>query len=147
MRTDAELAALVAAATEWEGTPFCANSARVGAGVCCHRLCGAIYTRAGWLPPLALPEGAPTAHGAAMERWLDDGPGAELFDRIFCDDPEPGDLIGFRIRDTVRHLGVMLPGGRLAHSTIGTGARIAPNIPPAFARRIAAVWRPRKLNP
>jgi cell wall-associated NlpC family hydrolase len=142
MKTPAELSALEAAAELWEGTPFCANSAALGAGVCCHRLCGAVYSAAGWTPPLALPEGAPAAHGAAMERWLDGPVGSALFRRVDVATREPGDLIGFRLCGNIRHLGILLTGGRFVHSTIGTGARIAPNIPPAFAKRIAAVWRP-----
>lgn len=142
MRTDAELAALDAAAARWEGTPFCANSAVRGGGVCCHRLCGALYAEAGWTPPLDLPGGSPTAHGAAIAQWLDGPEGSALFRRVPVGERAPGDLVGFALRGSVRHLGILLSRGRFVHSTIGTGARIAPNIPPAFAKRIAAVWRP-----
>lgn len=140
MRTPEELARLEAAARAWEGTPFCANSAVLGGGVCCHRLCCELYTGAGWLPALTVPAGAPTAQGRAMVEWLD-GAGSAFFSRVFGE-VEPGDLLGFRIRGEIRHLGVALPGGRLAHSTIGPGATIAPNLPRPLARRLGGVWRP-----
>lgn len=140
MRTPAELAALEAAAAAWEGTPFCANSAVRGGGVCCHRLCAAIYSDAGWVPALTVPAGSPTGQGRAMVAWLDGEEGRRVFARVSV--MEPGDLVGFRIHGEVRHLGVILPGFRMAHSTIGPGATIAPNIPKPWARRLGAIWRP-----
>lgn len=145
------LFALEAACLSWCGTPFCENSAVKGAGVCCHLAVGEAYREAGLLPPdLRLPLGpagwSRTQGRSLMEAWLDEGEGRHWF---VAREPgvirQSGDLLGFRVGHCVHHLAIQLDGGRLFHAVDRVGASIAPNLPPAWAKRLARVWRPNLL--
>jgi cell wall-associated NlpC family hydrolase len=142
------VAALDRAAESWLGTPFVPNSARKGAGVCCHQLMAETYREAGWLDLQDVPAGDP-AHARAgnssrMLAWLE-GPGRRWFDRLWLDEPlhvQPGDLLLVRYGHVPHHLALVLSGGRVVHVSVRHGVRILPVLPRRFADHIVAVFRP-----
>lgn len=147
--TQEELDRLFDAAHSWLGTPFCANSATKGAGVCCHMLVAEVYREAGWIGRFPDPVGPPVWSRAQrhslMEEWLDGPNAAEWFERTNIDFLQPGDLLGFRVGTCIHHLGILLQGNFVAHSSYPAGASIAPvnALPSAWASRLAAAWRPK----
>jgi len=147
--TQTELDRLFDVAHSWLGTPFCANSAVKGAGVCCHLLVSEIYREAGWVGDIRPPAGAPVWSRAQrhslMEEWLDGPDAIEWFERVNVDHIMPGDLLGFRVGTCIHHLGVLLQGNYVAHASHPAGASIAPvsALPSAWASRLAAAWRPK----
>ena len=155
--TEKQLDLLEEAAATWVGTPFVANSAVKGAGVCCHRLVAEIYFEAGWLPRFELPEGPPM-HGCAgansrMEDFLD----ASAF---FADnDPTricrrfgahaaliglvgPGDLLLSAPARVPHHLALALRGDRFIHVVWGGKTDIVSGFPAPWAKRLARIYRP-----
>lgn len=143
------VSAIEAAAASWAGTPFCENSAVKGAGVCCHLAVAEVYFEAHILPRIPVPLGpagwSRTQGRSLMEEWLDRGEGMHWFIERFPREREPGDLLGFRVGHCVHHLAILLPHGRLFHAVDRAGACIAPNLPPAWAKRLVRVWRPTML--
>ena len=88
MPSTEQLASLVAAAESWEGTPFAANSATKGAGVCCHHLAAEIYFEAGWLPRFPVASGSPFAGVAGSRNLIED----ELDESPHFTDADPARL-------------------------------------------------------
>lgn len=139
------LEALNAEAAKWVGTPFCANSAVLGAGVCCHRLVAEIYAGAGWLPKLDLPGGSP-AHAKAHNSspildWFR-GPGRQWFAEVDRSQSQPGDSAIARFGHAPHHLILLLGPGRAVHVLPSRGVRIM-HFSPTATSRITAVFRPR----
>lgn len=146
-----QIDAIEAAARGWDGTPFCADSAVRGAGVCCHRLVAEIYREAGVIPPaVSIPGGSPqwsrAQHRSPIADWIESGDGAQWFEPIFTAQAEPGDLLGFTIGRCIHHLAIALRGGRIVHAVEGHGARIVEHVPAVWSRRLAATWRPRNVQ-
>lgn len=155
MRTAEEIAALEAAAASWVGTPWCPNSAKKGAGACCHKLCGAVLFEAGWLPAFDIPDGPPQLGRAGsdplIERYLDKSPlfvdadpnrrcaefGAAALELVL-----PGDLVVSRPARLPHHLSLALTGGRFLHVQWGGLVGIAPNLPDAWRKRLSRIFRP-----
>lgn len=142
-------AALESAATSWCGTPFCENSAKKGAGVCCHAAVAEVLFEAGIVPRFPYPF-APIKSVAP-----------DRVDDFFADSPHfalvysageapafihPGDVLIFRAGRTC-HFMLALSGGRFFHAMEKAGAGIAPNLPPKWRQRLIRVWRPVTLNP
>lgn len=145
--TEQQMDRIDAAARGWDGTPFCADSAVRGAGVCCHRLVAEIYREAGLLPvDVQIPGGSPqwsqAQHRSPIADWIETGDGAQWFKVVFIAQAEPGDLLGFTIGRCIHHLAISLRGGRIVHAVEGHGARIVEHVPAAWAKRLAATWRP-----
>lgn len=156
MFTPEQLSALRAEAQSWVGTPFCANSRAKGAGVSCHHLAAEIYFGAHWLPRFDLPAGAPH-HGRAgstpvMENFLDASPHFQDADpsRALAFDPllalqiliEPGFLVLSRPARLPYHLAIALDRGEWIHVQAGGTVQIAPEVPPAWGKRAARIYRP-----
>lgn len=149
MRTPEQIARLDSAAESWIGTPFCPNSAVKGGGVCCHRLMGAIYEEAGWLPELPLPHGSP-AHskfGAKpiMLEWLT-ATGWPWFGHTLVDDLSAGDLLLVRYGHVSHHLALVLSGGRVVHVCAKLGVQIIQSLPVKWASRVEHVFVPLELE-
>lgn len=143
--------AIERAAASWIGTPFCANSAVKGAGVCCHLGIMEVYFEAGVVPRIPLPKGPPgwsRNHAESlMEPWLA-GEGAAYFEPVTFEPCtlnglEPGDLLGFKLGRCVHHIGILLSGGRMFH--VHAHAAISPNIPLGYLRRLARAWSPKSI--
>lgn len=128
------------AAGLWIGTPFCERSAVRGAGACCHAAVLEVLFDAGWLERFVYPI-APLRGGARVAQHF------FAHDTHFMlvsgsDDAAPGDVLQFRLGSTA-HFMLRLPEGRLFHCAEKIGAIIAPNLPPAWERRLANIWRPK----
>ena len=137
-----DIAALIAACESWQGTPFCPNSQVKGAGVCCHKFCGAAYMEAGWLPAFDLPDGSPygsaTASESPFEAWLDASP---LF-AIRESRMEAGDLILSKPSRLPWHLAIYLGDGVFAHVDLRQGVVVSNSFPDVWAKRIVRIYRP-----
>lgn len=137
------IAALIAAAASWAGTPFAANSASRGRGVSCQFLASELYRGAGL--STAEPPAVPMAHArfsrvSLVEPWMD---AQENFGPIpLGEAPIPGDLLGFRLWETVHHVGVLIHPGQFLNVVEGARAALVPLADPTWASRLARVWRP-----
>jgi cell wall-associated NlpC family hydrolase len=139
-----DITRLIAACESWQGTPFCPNSQVKGAGVCCHRFCGAAYVEAGWLPPIDLPDGNPygsdTASESPFETWLNNSPHfVPVFDAAQM---EPGDLILSKPSRLPWHLAIYLGDGVFAHVDMRQGVQVTNSFPDVWAKRIVRIYRP-----
>ena len=141
-----KIVALQNEACSWQGTPFFANSAVKGRGVCCHKLAGEIYAAVGW-HRFEIPA-APMAHArfarvSLVEPWLDARP---EFARLPADEAglSIGDLLGFRLGKVVHHLGIYIGGWQFVHAMDHIGVNIHEIDSAPWCERLAAVWRPRK---
>ena len=56
--------------------------------------------------------------------------------------PEPGDLVGFKVGGCINHLGIVLRGKRFVHCWLGRGVIISRLDDATFAKRISRIWRP-----
>jgi hypothetical protein len=126
--TPAKIAALLAAADRWLGTPFRANSAVPGlrGGVCCHMLVACLYIETGALAPFDIPHGSARRllHNPAdlMLSYID----TALADRfaaqrgaggrpVELEPVLPGDMVVYREGTTAKHVAITLPGAEPAH--------------------------------
>ena len=137
-------------AGRWRGTPFSANACVPGpsGGVSCQALAAAIYVEAGILPPdVQIPAGRITrgrfSRESEIEPWVRNRPEfAEIL--TFDGDPEPGDLLGFKIGNCLNHIGVALSGGQFVHCLEGPGVVFSSIHDAAWASRLAARWEARR---
>ena len=141
-------AALLAAAKEWEGTPFAPASAIKGerGGVCCHRLVIGVLIDAGF--PITQDEcpggtmNRATHHeGSVMADWIRLHPGR------FADMPEgtprqAGDILTIRLGIGSNHLAIMADDEQIIHSWQGVGAHMSRVVEPKFLKRITNHFRP-----
>jgi cell wall-associated NlpC family hydrolase len=152
--TPEKIAALLAAATRWRGTPFRENSAVPGprGGVCCHMLVAHLYIETGALDPFDIPRGSARRllHNPAdtMLAYID----TALAGRIAVPaPPEPalaGDMIVYRDGATAKHIAIVLPGlepahgPRLIHVLRHSGAAYSEFNDPTYAHNIVTTRRP-----
>lgn len=139
--SEARLAALEAEAARWIGTPFRANAAVRGRGVCCHLLAAEIYAALGAIPARAYPPADPN-HSIAQREGLIE-PFVEEMEGIAAVEgpPLPGDLLGYRIGGCLHHLAIALRGPEMIHAVRHYGVVTARWDDPMWARRLARVWR------
>ena len=136
----------------WRGTPFSANACIAGplGGVSCQALAAAIYVEAGILPAdVEVPAGRVTrgrfSRESEIEPWVRNRP--EFFEiLIFDGDPQPGDLLGFKIGLCLNHVGVALPAGQFVHCLEGVGVLFSSIFDATWASRLAARWEPRRVQ-
>jgi cell wall-associated NlpC family hydrolase len=136
-------AALVTTARSWLGTPFHPNSGERGpkGGVCCHLLVTEIYKACGFdlrEVPMGLARHANVNSVSIMEPFLDT---SEKFLRISTE-PEPGDLLGYKINKVIHHVAIMLPQSQIVHALNGFGVIINPYADSSWRKRHAGTWRP-----
>lgn len=129
----------------WIGTPFLPNSCAVGRGVSCQKLAAAIYREAGFIdvdPPEVPMNHARFSRESLVVPWLatrpefvrvPDEPGTEVL---------VGDLLGFKIGETVHHLGIVSGNSQFFHVIEGGTAGFASIADPTWGRRLAVIWRP-----
>ncbi len=145
--TPERIAAVDAAAAAWVGTPFAPNSSARGphGGVCCHFLAAAVLCDAGFPIDFSVPTG-PMRWGAVQSSSIIEPHMDGLVDRFFPvswqEEPQPGDVLGFRINSCIHHLGVALTGRRMVHVLRNARTVILPIESPAFKTRLARIWRP-----
>lgn len=137
-------------AEAWRGTPFSANACIAGphGGVSCQALAAAIYVEAGVLPEdVEVPAGRVTrgrfSRESEIEPWVRNRPEfSELL--IFDGDPEPGNLLGFKIGHCLNHLGVAISGGQFVHCLEGVGVLFSSISDATWASRLVNRWEPRR---
>ena len=141
--TPETLSILEAEAASWVGTPFAANSCSKGFGVSCAKLCGALFSAAGFRP-VDVPDGQ-TSHArynttSIITPFFDAHPD---FFSVPIEARMPGDIVGFRIGKCVHHIGVLLHSGRFVHSCDHIGTVISNENDATWISRLSNVWRPR----
>ena len=136
--------ALAREAESWKGTPFRGNSSAKGVGVSCQKLAEALLRASGFdcpeAPDVPMALAMSTREtGGILEPWMEAHPDRFL---LVHGEPEPGDLLGFRLWRTVHHLGVFLGGGLFVHVMEVSGVAIRPLADPTWGNRLSRVWRP-----
>jgi len=152
------IAALEREARRWLGTPFFPNSNTPGprGGVSCQKLVSEIYRGVGFCD-VPVPE-VPMAHARFSRRslMLEFMESRPEFTLLPSNNPTiqqsnnptvlPGDLLGFRIYQTVHHMGIALDlAGRATtfiHALDGVGTIISSLCDATWSSRLAAIWRP-----
>lgn len=140
--TPERLQRLQAAAAQWRGTPFGANSCSIGQGVSCQHLAAAILRAAGACD--LKPPDVPMAHAefcatSLVEPWMDR---QTVFRSVPTKDLAPGDVLGFRLRRVIHHVGVCIAPGAFVHAMQGLGVTVAALADPTWRNRLVRVWRP-----
>ena len=148
--TPEKVAALVAAAEAWRGTPFCEGRPVKGSGVNCHHCVAEILFDAGWLERFPVIDG-PRDWALAQERSLmvDFIESCGRFDEVWhhvndgpaCPALQPGDVLGFHLGHTIHHLALALGGRCVVHAVHGHGVAIAEAIPAVWEKRLHRIWR------
>ena len=137
--------ALLDEARSWVGTPFFANSSAKGRGVSCQKLAASIYQSTGFLPPEETIPDAPMsrarfAEDSLVEAWLNGRTDFELLPHGSA--LMPGDLMTFRLKRSVHHVGILVLPGIFVHAAEGVGAQLSPVADSTWMSRLAGVWRP-----
>jgi hypothetical protein len=139
-------------AARWIGTPWRANSDVCGpnGGVSCHLLPRAILVEAGLLShdfPKVIGDPHASRHSthSIIEAFLDARPEFQRLEFSPGSLPplEPGDLLGFRLRSCIDHLGLVLSGNQFIHVLLHQCTTLDPIPDPTWSRRIRALWRRR----
>jgi hypothetical protein len=136
----------------WLGTPFVPNSAEPGprGGVSCQKLVAEIYFEVGFIGRLPIPDAA-MSHARAnrdslVEEFMSTRPEFERLKHTMVCQVEAGDLLGFRIGQTLHHMGVAIrPASgpaQFVHAIEGLGVVKSLLSDPTWFGRLAAIWRP-----
>jgi cell wall-associated NlpC family hydrolase len=141
--TPERLEILESEAISWVGTPFSPNSCSKKFGASCAKLCGALYTAAGF-DGIEVPDGQ-TSHArfnstSIITPYFD---GNDRFEAVRIEDRLPGDVLGFTIGRSIHHMGVLLGGGRFVHSCDHIGVVISSEMDATWISRLARIWRPK----
>lgn len=132
---------IAAAARAWIGTPFHWEASLKGVGADCRGLI------AGAARDCGRPEAdAIEAQVVGYSRFIDETALLAGLDRVFqrrpspCE-PEPGDVLAFRIQHKVQHLAICSAAGRMIHAYAGDPAQVVQVPLGSFWRgRLAGVW-------
>nr|AUG44374.1 nlpC/P60 family protein [uncultured bacterium] len=133
------IAAFIAEARTWTGTPFVHHQACKGIGADCTQFVVAAARVAGLLPAgyrtvkynrdWALHTNV-SVLTAELSRYCDEIPLKGI---------EPGDLITFNFSQTAHHLGIYIGNGEMIHAHIRRGVCIEPV--EHYRARLVAAWR------
>lgn len=132
--------AVVAEARSWIGTPYRHQGSRKGVGCDCLGLVRGIWR--------ALYGTEPEAPDAYAADWAEAGTGDPLLEaaRRHCvelgwEDRAAGDILAFRWRPhlPIKHLGILIDGGRFIHAYQGSAVVASPLVP-QWRSRIAGVF-------
>jgi cell wall-associated NlpC family hydrolase len=133
--------ALVAEASSWLGTPFRANAAFKGSGVCCHLFVAEVFMAIGAIPRQTFPQADPN-HAISQTESLIEPFMAALPGFVEAEGPPlPGDILGFRIGGCTHHLAIVLRGEEMIHAVRRHGVMINRWDDPMWARRLTRTWR------
>jgi cell wall-associated NlpC family hydrolase len=133
--------ALVVEACSWLGTPFRANAALKGAGVCCHLFVAEVFMAIGAVARQAFPQADPN-HAVAQRDSLIE-PFMACFPGVaeVSGPPAPGDILGFKIGGCTHHLAIALRGEEMIHAVRRHGVMLNRWDDPMWAKRLTRVWR------
>jgi NlpC/P60 family putative phage cell wall peptidase len=128
---------VAAAAREWCSTPFHWEAAVKGVGCDCRGLLTGVARE------LGRPEaGTIEANIVGYSRRIDETALLAGLDRVFKrkQTPKPGDILAFRIRDKVQHLGICT-GDRFVHAySLPPRQVIETPLSGLWLNRLAGVW-------
>jgi len=126
----------------WRGTPFVPHARIRGAGVDCVHLAAEIYRECGHLaqfqPGNYAMDGGFHNPLSQVLTWLDLSP----YFTIGTLPARPGDLLCFRIGQSVHHVGVALSARHFLHVMRGSTVTLARTDDPAWSKRLTAVYQP-----
>ena len=130
---------IAAAAREWIGTPFHWEASVKGVGCDCRGLLAGVARDCG------RPEANEIeARVVGYSRRIDEAALVAGLDRLFRSrkgEPKAGDVLAFRIRDKVQHLGIMVTGGRFVHAySLDPRQVIETPLAGLWLDRLAGVW-------
>jgi cell wall-associated NlpC family hydrolase len=108
----------------------------------CQFMVASIYKQAGLFPAdLEIPSGnrdwAAAEGRSLIIPWVE---ASGLFDEV-SGQPQPGDLLGFRLGRVLHHVAIALSGGRMIHVFGAHGPQIAVAIPDPWLKRLEKTWR------
>ena len=139
--TEDRIEALVAESTSWLGTPFRANAAIKGAGVCCHLYVAEVFMAIGAVKRREFPQANPnhslSQTGSLIEPFMASFPGVVGVDGP----PLPGDLLDFKIGGCTHHIAIVLRGEEMIHAVRRHGVMINRWDDPMWAKRLTLNWR------
>lgn len=139
--TEERIDSLVTESTAWLGTPFRANAAFKGSGVCCHLFVAEVFIAIGAVSrqkfPAADPNHSMSQTDSLIEPYMASMPEfAEV-----AGPPIPGDVLGFRIGGCTHHLAIALSGEEMIHAVRRHGVMINRWDDPMWAKRLTRIWR------
>lgn len=149
------VADLASTASAWEGTPFHPNGCVVGVGVSCQKLVGALMSGCG-IEMGSVPDGPMDWQGgpSLIEDHMDVALAARFItifgasvgggSPIGCADVPiflPGDIVGFRVGSSVKHVGIMVDAERFIHVMRHSSVSIVQLCDPTWIGRLSRVWR------
>lgn len=139
--SEERIEALVTECNSWLGTPFRANAAFKGSGVCCHLFVAEVFMAIGAVPrqdfPTADPNHSISQTDSLIEPFMENFPGMVKVDGS----PIPGDILGFKIGGCTHHLAIVLRGEEMIHAVRRHGVMINRWDDPMWAKRLTRVWR------
>lgn len=140
-RNQERIDALTTESRSWLGTPFRANAAIKGAGVCCHLFVAEVLMEVGAIPRQPFPKANPN-HSIAQKNSLIEA-FMDSFDNVVRveGEPLPGDILGFRIGGCTHHISLVLPAQKMIHAVRRYGVIESCRDDPMWQRRLTHIWR------
>lgn len=134
-------AALVAEGTSWLSTPFRANAAIKGSGVCCHLFVAEVYMAIGAIARREFPKADPNYAISQTESLIEPFMASMPEFSLVEGQPVPGDVLGFRIGGCTHHLAIVLEVREMIHAVRRHGVMINRWDDPMWAKRRTRLWR------
>jgi cell wall-associated NlpC family hydrolase len=139
--SEERIEALVTEARSWLGTPFRANAAIKGAGVCCHLYVAEVFMAIRAVKRREFPQANPN-HSLSQTDSLIEPFMASMPDFIEVDGPPiSGDILGFKIGGCTHHIAIVLRGEEMIHAVRRHGVMINRWDDPMWAKRLTWIWR------
>lgn len=132
---------LVTEACSWLGTPFRANAAIKGSGVCCHLFVAEVFMAIGAVARQAFPQADPN-HSISQTDSLIEPFMASMPDFVRVGAPPvPGDILGFKIGGCTHHIAIALRHEEMIHAVRRHDVMINRWDDPMWAKRLTSLWR------
>ncbi len=139
--TEERIENLVTQSCSWLGTPFRANAAIKGYGVCCHLFVAEVFMGIGAVDrqdfPQADPNHSVSQTKSLIEPFMADFPGMVQVEGP----PIPGDILGFKIGGCTHHIAIVLRNKEMIHAVRRHGVMLNRWDDPMWAKRLTRIWR------